>query len=63
MAYMADPAPDTDLTDPDDTRDLVQRFVLPGILALRGAGEEEIASATGTSAASTSNTTTKGAVQ
>ena len=35
MAYVADPAPDTDLTDPDDTRALVRAFVLPGILALR----------------------------
>jgi AcrR family transcriptional regulator len=35
LAYMADPAPDTDLTNPDDTRDLVRTFVLPGILALR----------------------------
>jgi AcrR family transcriptional regulator len=35
LAYMADPAPDTDLTDPDDTRTLVRTFVLPGILALR----------------------------
>jgi len=35
MAYVADPAPDTDLTDPEDTRALVRTFVLPGILALR----------------------------
>jgi AcrR family transcriptional regulator len=35
MAYCANPAPDTDLTDPEQTRVLVQRFVLPGILALR----------------------------
>ncbi len=35
LAYVADPAPDTDLTDPEDTRDLVRTFVLPGILALR----------------------------
>ncbi|HEY1827417.1 MAG TPA: TetR/AcrR family transcriptional regulator [Acidimicrobiales bacterium] len=41
MAYMADPGPDTDLTDPADTRDLVQRFVLPGILALRGSGTDD----------------------
>jgi AcrR family transcriptional regulator len=35
MAYCANPSPDTDLTDPGDTRTLVRRFVLPGILALR----------------------------
>ena len=34
LAYLADPAPDTDLADPADTRALVRRFVLPGILAL-----------------------------
>ena len=35
LAYLADPAPDTDLADPDDTRALVRTFVMPGILALR----------------------------
>jgi AcrR family transcriptional regulator len=35
MAYVSDPAPGTDLTEPEDTRDLVRAFVLPGILALR----------------------------
>jgi AcrR family transcriptional regulator len=35
LAYVSDPAPDTDLTNPHDTRDLVRMFVLPGILALR----------------------------
>jgi AcrR family transcriptional regulator len=35
MAYCANPAPGTDLADPDDTRALVRAFVLPGILALR----------------------------
>jgi AcrR family transcriptional regulator len=35
LAYLADPAPDTDLADPADTRALVRAFVLPGILALR----------------------------
>lgn len=35
LAYLADPAPDTDLADPADTRVLVRTFVLPGILALR----------------------------
>ena len=39
LAYMADPAPGTDLTDPDDTRALVHAFVLPGILALRASTE------------------------
>jgi AcrR family transcriptional regulator len=42
MAYMADPAPDTDLTDPDDTRSLVRMFVLPGILALRESGHDHL---------------------
>ncbi|HUC05158.1 MAG TPA: TetR/AcrR family transcriptional regulator [Acidimicrobiales bacterium] len=40
LAYVSDPAPDTDLTDPADTRALVRRFVLPGILALREANED-----------------------
>jgi AcrR family transcriptional regulator len=35
MAYTSDPSPHADLTDPADTRALVRRFVLPGILALR----------------------------
>ena len=35
MAYCANPAPGTDLTVPAQTRALVRRFVLPGILALR----------------------------
>jgi AcrR family transcriptional regulator len=35
LAYLADPAPDTDLGDPEDTRALVRTFVMPGILALR----------------------------
>jgi AcrR family transcriptional regulator len=35
LAYLGDPAPDTDLADPADTRALVRTFVLPGILALR----------------------------
>jgi AcrR family transcriptional regulator len=37
LAYMSDrnPAPTTDLTDPDETRALVRAFVLPGVLALR----------------------------
>ena len=35
LAYLADPAPGTDLSDPEDTRALVRAFVMPGILALR----------------------------
>jgi AcrR family transcriptional regulator len=35
LAYLADPAPGTDLSDADDTRALVRTFVMPGILALR----------------------------
>ena len=37
LVYLADPAPGTDLSDPDDTRALVRAFVMPGILALRSA--------------------------
>ena len=37
LAYLADPAPGTDLSDPGDTRALVRAFVMPGILALRSA--------------------------
>ena len=48
MAYCANPARGTDLTDPDDTRALVRTFVLPGILALRVESER---------ATSTSSTT------
>jgi AcrR family transcriptional regulator len=55
LAYVADPAPGTDLTDPGDTRALVRTFVLPGILALR-------ASADDLSLTSSTTTTTKGAV-
>jgi AcrR family transcriptional regulator len=39
LAYVSDPAPDTDLTNPVDTRSLVRTFVLPGILALRESTE------------------------
>jgi AcrR family transcriptional regulator len=42
LAYMADPRPDTDLTDPEDTRSLVRTFVLPGILALRESGNDHL---------------------
>ena len=37
LTYLADPAPGTDLSDPEDTRALVRAFVMPGILALRSA--------------------------
>jgi AcrR family transcriptional regulator len=40
LAYVADPAPGTNLSDPEDTRQLVRAFVLPGILALRNSAEE-----------------------
>ena len=40
LAYVADPAPGTDLTDPGDTRALVRTFVLPGILALRASADD-----------------------
>jgi AcrR family transcriptional regulator len=40
LAYVSDPAPGADLTEPEDTRDLVRAFVLPGILALRATSEE-----------------------
>lgn len=42
LAYVADPAPDTDLTDHEATRDLVRTFVLPGILALRGTPDDDL---------------------
>jgi AcrR family transcriptional regulator len=61
LAYVADPAPDTDLTDPDDTRALVRRFVLPGILALRASADGQ--SPVATPKPATSPNTTKGAVQ
>ena len=48
LAYMADPAPDTDLADPDDTRALVRTFVMPGILALRAATPTAPMQTTGT---------------
>ncbi len=67
LAYLADPSPDTDLTDQADTRDLVRTFVLPGILALRGTPDRDLPSTTSTSTATptaiASSTTTKGAVQ
>jgi AcrR family transcriptional regulator len=36
FSYLATPTPEVDLTNPDHTRTLVQSFVLPGVLALRG---------------------------
>ena len=62
LAYVADPAPDTDLTDPDDTRSLVRTFVLPGVLALRGSGDDHLQDAH-RSTANRATTTIKGAVQ
>jgi AcrR family transcriptional regulator len=55
VTYLSDPAPDTDLSDPDDTRALVRAFVMPGILALR--------SATTTSHADTFTNAKKGVAQ
>ena len=55
VTYVADPAPDTDLSDPEDTRALVRAFVMPGILALR--------SSTTTSHADTFTNAKKGAAQ
>lgn len=46
MAYCANPAPGTDLTDPDETRALVRTFVLPGILALRVESERSMSTST-----------------
>jgi hypothetical protein len=60
LAYLADPAPDTDLADPADTRALVRRFVLPGILALRTTPAATFSTSISTSI---STRATKGAVQ
>jgi len=62
LAYLADPAPETDLTDADDARDLVRMFVLPGILALRETGDEHRVTATSIASPS-SSPTIKGVVQ
>jgi AcrR family transcriptional regulator len=62
IAYLADPAPGTDLADPEDTRALVRAFVMPGILALRTTGATASTAST-TPNHSTPSTTTKGAVQ
>ena len=72
LAYVADPAPGTDLTDPDDTRALVRTFVLPGILALRepsgefpsvSSSESHTSAEAHTSTDPPRSTTSKGAVQ
>jgi AcrR family transcriptional regulator len=64
LAYMADPAPDTDLTDHDDTRALVRTFVLPGVLALRQSGDDHLQhSHNNNTNRATTTTTIKGAVQ
>ena len=66
LAYLADPAPGTDLSDPEDTRALVRAFVMPGILALRSAPTTAAtATATATATANPSDPSTnakKGAV-
>lgn len=56
LAYMADPAPDTDLADPDDTRALVRTFVMPGILALRAAPPTAATKTAGTRSTPTQTT-------
>jgi AcrR family transcriptional regulator len=62
LAYLADPAPGTDLTDPGDTRSLVRTFVMPGILALRAASGTDAPGAAAPSTPSTSSlNSTKGA--
>ena len=66
VTYLADPAPGTDLSDPEDTRALVRAFVMPGILALRStATATATATATSTLSATSSDLFTnakKGAV-
>ncbi len=75
MAYCTNPAPETDLGVPAQTRALVRRFVLPGILALRvdaagaTAGSPPIRTRSPRSAGSsdrsthTTSSTSKGAAQ
>jgi AcrR family transcriptional regulator len=64
LAYLADPAPGTDLTDPDDTRSLVRTFVMPGILALRATPSTATPSTATPSTPSTSSlNSTKGVAQ
>jgi hypothetical protein len=67
LAYCSDPAPDTDLSHPDDTRALVRAFVLPGILALRTQAPRPARSTTRShrprSSTRPTRLTTKGAAQ
>jgi AcrR family transcriptional regulator len=71
FAYLADPAPGTNLADPEDTRALVRTFVMPGILALRATTVAAAASATTRSVptrstpnhSTISTSATKGALQ
>jgi len=66
LAYVADPSPELDLTDPADTRDLVRTFVLPGILALRTSADQghDLSSDSLTASPTiASSPTIKGAVQ
>jgi AcrR family transcriptional regulator len=60
MAYCANPSPDTDLTDPEQTRILVRGFVLPGILALRvdAAGSAPMTRSASRSSSRSSSTST-----
>ena len=41
LSYLSNPDEEVDLTDPESTRWLVRRFVLPGILALRTAPTDD----------------------
>ncbi len=62
MAYCSDPSPHADLSDSADTRALVRRFVLPGILALRleAAGTEAPGASASTSASASAATSESG---
>jgi AcrR family transcriptional regulator len=62
LTYLADPAPGTDLSDPEDTRALVRAFVMPGILALRSAPPSASASAATPTQSDPSTNAKKGAV-
>jgi AcrR family transcriptional regulator len=57
LTYLADPAPGTDLSDPQDTRALVRAFVMPGILALRS-----VPTASASASSDPSTNSKKGAV-
>jgi AcrR family transcriptional regulator len=59
LTYLADPAPGTDLSDPEDTRALVRAFVMPGILALRSASNTSTSTSTSTSTPSDPSTNAK----